>query len=186
LAFVLLLQGRDEDDLLVLQLKQAVTSVLEPYTAASTLPVHSQRVVVGQRLMQAATDAFLGATEGPDRSYYVRQLRDMKWSPDPLKMSKDAYSTYARLCGAALARGHARTGDSVAIASYIGKGNRFDRAIQCFSDAYTEQNDRDYRTYVQAIADGVVGTATADEDTQVISLQAEPDGSVQVTTASDT
>lgn len=120
LAFVLLLQGRDENDLLVLQMKQAVRSVLEPFTTSSALPSPGQRVVAGQRITQAATDAFLGHTEGPDRSYYVRQLRDMKWSPDPLSMTTDEYTAYAGLCGAALARAHARSGDSVAIAAYLG------------------------------------------------------------------
>lgn len=182
LAFVVLLQGRDEDDLLVLQLKQAVPSVLEPFTAPSAYPTHGQRVVAGQRLIQATTDAFLGTTEGPDRSYYVRQLRDMKWSPDPMEMSKDAYSTYAGLCGAALARAHARSGDSVAIAGYLGDGDSFDRAIQEFAGAYTEQNARDFLAYTQAITEGTVAMPEESGSSTSIRLESAPDGSVRVTT----
>jgi uncharacterized protein (DUF2252 family) len=183
LAFVVLLQGRDEDDLLVLQLKQAVTSVLEPFTAPSAFPTHGQRVVAGQRLIQATTDAFLGFTEGPDRDYYVRQLRDMKWSPDPLEMSKDAYSTYAGLCGATLARAHARSGDSVAIAAYLGSSDAFDRAIQDFADAYAQQNDADFAAYTKAIAEGAVSMPTGSESSARIVLNSKDDGSVSVTSA---
>ena len=183
LAFVLLLQGRDDDDLLVLQLKQAVTSVLEPFTAPSRFTTHGKRVVAGQRLMQAATDAFLGSTEGPDRSYYVRQLRDMKWSPDPLKMNKDGYATYAGLCGAALARAHARSGDSVAIAAYLGSGEAFDRAIQAFSDAYSQQNAADFTTYTAAIASGAVSVPAKGAATTAIRLDSSDGTSVRVTSA---
>jgi uncharacterized protein (DUF2252 family) len=183
LAFVLLLQGRDEDDLLVLQLKQAVTSVLEQFTAPSRFTHHGQRVVAGQRLMQAATDAFLGSTEGPDRSYYVRQLRDMKWSPDPLKMNKDRYATYASLCGAALARAHARSGDSVAIAAYLGSGEAFDRAIQVFSDAYSQQNDADFTVYTAAIASGEVSIPDDGSASTAIRLDSADGKSVRVTSA---
>lgn len=180
LAFVLLLQGRDEDDLLVLQLKQAVSSVLEPITASSAYPTHGKRVVAGQRLIQASTDAFLGSTEGPDRSYYVRQLRDMKWSPDPMEMSKDAYSTYAGLCGAALARAHARSGDSLAITGYLGSGDAFDRAIQEFAGAYAEQNARDFHEYTRAIAEGVVSMPAQSDSSARVRLESTPDGSVHV------
>lgn len=183
LAFVLLLQGRDENDLLVLQIKQAVTSVLEPFTKPSTLPTPGQRVVAGQRIIQAATDAFLGYTDGPDRSYYVRQLRDMKWSPDPLSMGKDAYTTYAGLCGAALARSHARSGDSVAIAAYLGSGDVFERAIQDFANAYTRQNDADFAIYTRSIADGTVSAKAESENSTRIMLHSADDGSVSVTSA---
>ena len=183
LAFVLLLQGRDEDDLLVLQIKQAVASVLEPYTSTSVYPSHGQRVVSGQRIIQAATDAFLGYTDGPERSYYVRQLRDMKWSPDPLEMTPEAYSTYAGLCGAALARAHCRSGDSVALAAYLGSGDTFDRAIQEFSNAYTQQNERDYHAYMQAIANHIVSMPDGAFSAQ-IQLRSTKDGSVQVEGAS--
>ena len=181
LAFVLLLQGRDENDLLVLQIKQAVTSVLEPYTSPSIYSTHGERVVAGQRIIQATTDAFLGFTEGPDRSYYVRQLRDMKWSPDPLALSQGAYETYAGLCGAALARAHARSGDSVAIASYMGTSDSFDNAIQEFSSDYTEQTLADFATYAQAIASGAVVTTTESHQSTRVVLKERQDGSIQVT-----
>lgn len=163
LAFVLLLQGRDDDDLLVLQMKQAVASVLEPYTAPSTWPSHGARVVAGQRLIQAATDAFLGYVVGPEgRNFYVRQLRDMKWSPDPLAMTVDGYRGYAGLCGLTLARAHARSGDAVAISSYVGGSSAFPRAISAFADAYTAQNLADYGTYCAAVqADFVNATSSA-------------------------
>lgn len=183
LAFVLLLQGRDENDLLVLQIKQAVQSVLEPFTAASTLATPGQRVVAGQRIVQASTDAFLGSTQGPDRSYYVRQLRDMKWSPDPLSMSKEAYTTYAGLCGAALARAHARSGDSVAIAAYLGSSDNFGRAIQEFADAYSQQNARDFNTYTKAINEGRVTATTDAQSSTRIALKADDHGTVHVTAA---
>ena len=181
LAFVLLLQGRDENDLLVLQIKQAVRSVLEPFTAPSKLPTPGQRVVAGQRITQASTDAFLGHTEGPSRSYYVRQLRDMKWSPDPLTMSKEAYAIYAGLCGAALARAHARSGDSVAIAAYLGSSDAFDQAITEFSAAYTLQNAHDFATYTKAISDGLVDISNDAQDATRIALKSGTDGVVHVT-----
>jgi len=167
LAFVMLLQGRGKDDLLVLQIKQAVTSVLEPYTAPSTWPSHGRRVVAGQRLMQAATDAFLGWTTGPQgRSYYVRQLRDMKWAPDVSSMRAKGLLAYAGMCGATLARAHARSGDSIALASYMGDSPRFDAAMQAFALTYAEQNALDFAAYAKAIADGTVAT-TRDETTAV-------------------
>ena len=181
LAFVLLLQGRDENDLLVLQIKQAVTSVLEPYTSSSAYSTHGERVVAGQRIIQAATDAFLGFTEGPDRSYYVRQLRDMKWSPDPLSLDQPAYEKYAGLCGTALARAHARSGDSVAIAAYVGSSDSFDNAIQQFASDYTQQTLADFATYTQAIASGVVSATTDTHNAARIVLKERHDGSVQVT-----
>ena len=184
LAFVLLLQGRDENDLLVLQIKEAVTSVLEPYTSPSVYSTHGERVVAGQRIIQAATDAFLGSTDGPDRSYYVRQLRDMKWSPDPLAMSQSDYDSYAGLCGAALARAHARSGDSVAIASYLGSSEAFDGAIQEFAGRYTQQTLADFARYTKAIAAGDVSTASESQQSTRVVLKAAADGSVHVTSES--
>lgn len=173
LAFVMLLQGRSDDDLLVLQIKQAVTSVLEPYTAPSKWSTHSRRVVAGQRLMQAATDAFLGWTSGPmGRTYYVRQLRDMKWAPDATTMPAKALLAYATVCGATLARAHARSGDSVALSAYLGDSERFDAALQSFALTYAEQNDRDFRAYSAAIEAGTVET-TKDE-TQAVRLAWQP------------
>ena len=148
LAYVLLLQGRDENDLLVLQIKQAVASVLEQFTEPSRWPSHGARVVAGQRLLQAATDAFLGFVVGPHgRNYYVRQIRDMKWSPDPLAMTVDGYRGYAALCGLTLARAHARTGDAIAISAYLGDSRAFDKAIRAFAEAYTAQTHADYKAY---------------------------------------
>ena len=120
LAFVVLLRGRDEDDLMVLQVKQAQASVLEAYTRKSTFSKHGHRVVTGQRLIQAASDSFLGWIDGPGgRSFYVRQLRDMKWSPDPAWLTGERLIDYAQLCGSTLARAHARSGDAIAISAYL-------------------------------------------------------------------
>jgi uncharacterized protein (DUF2252 family) len=174
LAFVALMQGRSEDDLLVVQLKEAVASVLEPYTAPSTWPTHGKRVVAGQRLMQAATDAFLGWTQGPhDRSYYVRQLRDMKWGPNVAAMPERGLLAYASICGAALARAHARSGDSIAITAYLGDSDRFDAALQSFALQYAEQNAQDYARYMAAIADGTV--VAADDPNRPVRLTLVPD-----------
>jgi uncharacterized protein (DUF2252 family) len=155
LAFVLLLRGRDEDDLMVLQVKQAQASVLEAYTRTSAYTKHGHRVVAGQRLMQAASDSFLGWIDGPrGRSFYVRQLRDMKWSPDPSTLTKERLGRYAVLCGHTLARAHARSGDSIAISAYLGTGTSFDKAIRSFAESYADQSERDYAEFTRAIADG--------------------------------
>ena len=155
LAFVLLLRGRDEDDLMVLQVKQAQASVLEAYTRKSAFSKHGHRVVTGQRLMQAASDSFLGWIDGPaGRSFYVRQLRDMKWSPDPATLNKKRIGRYAVLCGHALARAHARSGDAIAISAYLGTGNAFDKAITAFAESYADQTEQDFAAFTTAIADG--------------------------------
>lgn len=182
LAFVLLLQGRDENDLLVLQSKQAVQSVLEPFTEKSEWPTHGKRVVAGQRLIQASTDAFLGTTEGPrGKSYYVRQLRDMKWGPDPLAMGREAYQSYASLCGLALARAHARSGDSVAIASYVGSSDTFDKAVSEFAQAYAAQTDVDYARYSSAIRSGEVSVSGDTAGPVRVRLATSADGITTVT-----
>ena len=155
LAFVVLLRGRDEDDLMVLQVKQAQASVLEAYTRKSAYTKHGHRVVTGQRLMQAASDSFLGWIDGPaGRSFYVRQLRDMKWSPDPATLNKKGIGRYAVLCGHALARAHARSGDAIAISAYLGTGKRFDKAITAFAESYADQTEQDFAAFTTAIADG--------------------------------
>ena len=155
LAFVLLLRGRDEDDLMVLQVKQAQASVLEAFTRRSVFTKHGHRVVAGQRMMQAASDSFLGWIDGPaGRSFYVRQLRDMKWSPDPSSLSSQRLRRYAVLCGHTLAQAHARSGDSIAISAYLGTGGSFDKAVRAFAQAYAEQSERDFAQFTQAIADG--------------------------------
>ena len=146
LAFVVLLRGRDEDDLMVLQVKQAQASVLEAYTRKSAYTKHGHRVVTGQRLMQAASDSFLGWIDGPaGRSFYVRQLRDMKWSPDPATLNKKGIGRYAVLCGHTLARAHARSGDAIAISAYLGTGKSFDKAITAFAESYADQTEQGLR-----------------------------------------
>jgi uncharacterized protein (DUF2252 family) len=158
-CYIHLLLGRDHNDPLFLQAKEAQESVLERFVGKSTYPHHGQRVVMGQRLMQAATDIFLGwvRVTGPDgvaRDYYVRQFQDWKGSADVDNMLVPGATIYARICGATLARAHARWGDRVAIASYLGKGDAFDRAIADFSAAYADQNEKDYEAFAAAVKSG--------------------------------
>ena len=158
-CYILLFTGRDNDDPLFLQVKEAQASVLEPYAGASTFPHHGQRVVMGQRLMQAATDIFLGwqrikGLDGVTRDYYVRQFHDWKGGPDVDELQVPGATFYARVCGATLARAHARWGDRVAIASYLGKGEVFDRAIAGFAASYADQNERDYAAFEEAVRSG--------------------------------
>lgn len=155
LAWVLLLQGRDPDDILVLQMKQAQKSVLEPYTVPSVYAHSGERVVQGQRLTQAASDSFLGWVSGAlGRQYYVRQLRDMKWSPDPSTFRPTGLTNYAELCGHVLARAHARSGDAVAMAAYLGNSTTFDDAIASFALSYADQVQEDFASFQTAVADG--------------------------------
>ena len=149
-AWIVLLLGKDREDPLFLQAKEAQTSVLEPFAGASPYRNHGRRVVEGQRLMQAASDVFLGwvATRGLDderRCFYVRQLWDGKGSAEVERMSPPDLAVYAALCGEALARAHARSGDRAAIASYLGKGDAFDKALARFAEAYADQNERDFQ-----------------------------------------
>ncbi|HET9675877.1 MAG TPA: DUF2252 domain-containing protein [Solirubrobacterales bacterium] len=160
-AWIVLLLGRDSGDPLFLQAKEAQASVLEPYVGASPYRNHGRRVVEGQRLMQAASDVFLGwvATKGIDderRSFYVRQLWDGKASADVERMSPEDLAIYASLCGEALARAHARSGDRVGIASYLGSGEAFDRALARFAEAYADQNERDFERLAGAVAGGEI------------------------------
>ena len=145
-AFMVLLQGRDTGDPLFLQVKEATRSVLEEHLPKSRYRTPGQRVVEGQRLMQAASDIFLGWTKGiqDDRFYYWRQLRDMKASAVVEAMTPFAMTVYARMCGWTLAHAHARSGDPVAIAAYLGAEDDLDRAITKFSERYADQNSRDY------------------------------------------
>ncbi len=172
LAFVLLMRGRDEDDLLVLQVKQAQASVLEAYTKKSAFSKHGHRVVAGQRLMQAASDSFLGWIDGPGgRSFYVRQLRDMKWSPDPATLTAERLPRFAALCGHTLARAHARSGDAIAIGAYLGGGRTFDKAIAAFATSYADQVDVDFGAFTSAIARGDMAaheSATGSEATTAV------------------
>jgi uncharacterized protein (DUF2252 family) len=154
-CYVALLQGRDHDDPLILQVKQAERSVLEPHSGRSPYRNSGRRVVAGQRLMQAASDIFLGWGRDDDgHDYYWRQLHDMKWSADLTRFSFDQLNAYGRLCASALARAHARAGNRVAIATYLGKGDRFDRAIADFSLSYAEQAQKDHQAFLNAIASG--------------------------------
>ena len=172
-AWVVLLQGRDPDDLLVLQGKEAVHSVLEPYTGASQFDHMGQRVVNGQRLMQAASDAFLGWITGfRGREYYVRQLRDMKWSPDLAKLSPAVMVGYAELCGRTLAHGHARSGDAVAIAGYLATSEKFDESVSVFATKYTARVQADYHEYLAAISDGRVSVAAESSLTKEMIIRA--------------
>lgn len=155
-AFIVLLQGRDAGDPLFLQAKEATASVLEPYLSRSRYRSHGERVVQGQRMMQAASDIFLGWTQGPrgDHHFYWRQLRDMKGSADVDDMSPTGMAYYARICGWTLARAHARSGDPVAIAAYLGGGTAFEKAITNFARRYADQNERDHEAFVKAIRSG--------------------------------
>jgi uncharacterized protein (DUF2252 family) len=155
--YVALLEGRDEDDPLFLQVKEAEASVLESHLPKSTYKNHGQRVVAGQRLMQAASDIFLGWLRGPGgRDFYWRQLRDMKGSAKIEGMSPDELVQYASLCGWVLARAHARSGDRVQIAAYLGKSERFDGAIADFAKAYADQTERDHAALCAAVKSGKV------------------------------
>jgi len=158
-AWVVLLTGADDDDPLFLQAKEAEASVLEPYAGASVYANHGQRVVEGQRLMQAASDIFLGwcrvvGIDGRQRDFYVRQLWDWKRSAEVERLTPTGLEVYARICGQTLARAHARSGDRFAIAAYLGGSDSFDEAIADFSEAYSEQNLRDHEALVAAIGSG--------------------------------
>ena len=155
-AFIVLLEGRDAHDPLFLQIKEATASVLEPYVRKSRYRQHGERVVQGQRMMQAASDIYLGWTKAPDgsRHFYWRQLRDMKGSADVESMAPVALKFYGQTCGWTLARAHARSGDPVAIAACLGGSDVFDRAVTDFSHRYADQNERDYEEFVKAIHSG--------------------------------
>jgi uncharacterized protein (DUF2252 family) len=154
-AWIVLMLGSESGDPLFLQAKEAGPSVLEPYVGESEYDNHGRRVVEGQRLMQAASDIFLGwvAAQGLDsqaRCFYVRQLWDGKGSVDVERVSPGELGLYGALCGCTLARAHARSGDRVAIASYLGRGNAFDRAMAEFAERYADQNERDYEAMLEA------------------------------------
>jgi uncharacterized protein (DUF2252 family) len=155
-CFIVLLQGRDAGDPLFLQIKEATASVLEEYAGQSRYKHHGERVVWGQRMMQAASDIYLGWTTGLDvqRHYYWRQLRDMKGSVDVEAMVPVGLGYYARICGWTLARAHARSGDPVAIAEYLGGGDDFDTSITDFARRYADQNEQDHQEFVDAVRSG--------------------------------
>jgi uncharacterized protein (DUF2252 family) len=165
-AWIALFFGRDGQDPLFLQVKEAEESVLEEHLGKSVYKNHGQRVVVGQRLMQATSDIFLGwlhvkaGMDGVARDFYGRQLKDWKGSAEIEQMVPSGMAAYGRLCGWTLARAHSRSGDRIAIASYLGGGNTFDRAILEFSKAYAEQNEADYDALVQAVRSGRIKAET--------------------------
>jgi uncharacterized protein (DUF2252 family) len=158
-CYILLLMGRDHNDPLFLQVKEAQASVLERFVGPSTFQHHGERVVAGQRLMQAATDIFLGwqrikGLDGVTRDYYVRQFHDWKGGAEVELLLPPGAAFYARLCGATLARAHARWGDRIAVAAYLGKGDAFDQAIADFSATYADQNEQDYQAFAAAVKAG--------------------------------
>jgi uncharacterized protein (DUF2252 family) len=164
-AWIVLFQGQDESDPLMLQIKEAKESVLAPFAGASRYPNMGQRVVEGQRLMQASSDIFLGWSRGPvvdgaQRDFYVRQLWDWKLSTDIGRQTPGRLSIIGQICGWTLARAHARSGDSIAIGSYLGRRPVFDDALAAFAEAYADQNERDHARLVQAIRDGALPAVT--------------------------
>jgi uncharacterized protein (DUF2252 family) len=164
-AWIALMIGRDDADPLFLQLKEAEASVLEPFLGKSELANHGERVVEGQRLMQSASDLMLGwvqvqRPDGPVRDFYVRQLWDAKGSAIVEAMTPRVMTTYAKLCGWTLARAHARSGDAIAIAGYLGSGDVFDRALASFAEAYADQNERDYDAIRRAVESGRIVAET--------------------------
>ncbi|MGO9792935.1 MAG: DUF2252 domain-containing protein [Solirubrobacteraceae bacterium] len=165
-AWIALMLGRNDQDPLFLQLKEAEASVLEEFLGPSKFANHGERVVTGQRLMQASSDIFLGwlhvdaGIDGKARDFYGRQLRDWKGSAEIEQMIPEGVRLYGGLCGWTLARAHARSGDRIAIASYLGNGPSFDRAILEFSKAYAEQNERDYQTLSAAVNTGTITAQT--------------------------
>ena len=164
-SWVLLMQGIDGRDPLLLQAKEAQASVLEPFTGAGPWANHAQRVVDGQHLIQATSDIFLGWNSTADEDgagidYYIRQLRDWKGSGAPDEMDLRHMAAYGRMCAWTLARAHARSGDRVAIAAYLGSGTAFDRAVVEFADAYADRNEDDYAALRQAVATGRLTATT--------------------------
>jgi uncharacterized protein (DUF2252 family) len=158
-VWIVLLEGRDVGDPLVLQVKEAEASVLEAHLGPSTFDHHGRRVVEGQRLMQAASDIFLGwlrtvGLDGQERDFYVRQMWDGKTSADVESLGHDELVEYAKLCGATLARAHARSGDRIAIAAYLGGGPSFERALPAFAETYADQNERDHAALCAAVEAG--------------------------------
>jgi uncharacterized protein (DUF2252 family) len=155
-CFITYWQGNEDGDPLFLQVKQAGASLLEPYLGRSEYEHPGQRVITGQRLMQATSDIFLGYAHSTGHDYFVRQLYDMKGSANLEHIPALYLKRYAALCGAVLARAHARTGDAAQIAGYLGKSDQFDAALTAFAVRYADQNDADYAAFQQAAKDGRV------------------------------
>ncbi|MER5436557.1 DUF2252 domain-containing protein [Streptomyces sp. NPDC002588] len=160
-CWIVLLLGRDDQDPLFLQAKEADDSVLAPYAGSAGFRTQGERVVAGQRLMQATSDIFLGweratGIDGRRRDFYVRQLRDWKGIAVAENMSPKRMAVFGQVCGATLARAHARSGDRIAIASYLGRGDAFDRALASFAELYADQNEKDHQVLLDAIESGRV------------------------------
>ncbi|NKQ25389.1 DUF2252 domain-containing protein [Streptomyces galbus] len=165
-CWIVLLLGKDDEDPLFLQAKEADESVLAPYAGASAYATQGERVVSGQRLMQATSDIFLGwervqGIDGRRRDFYVRQLRDWKGIAVTETMAPRTMAVFARLCGATLARAHARSGDRIALASYLGRGDVFDRALAVFAERYADQNEKDHQALLDAVRTGRVAAEAA-------------------------
>ncbi|WP_428956468.1 DUF2252 domain-containing protein [Streptomyces sp. cg35] len=165
-CWIVLLLGRDDRDPLLLQAKEAQTSALAEFAGRSRHTNQGERVVAGQRLMQATSDMFLGwervhGLDGAERDFYVRQLRDWKAIPQADLMTPDEMRLFGRLCGATLARAHARSGDRIAIAAYLGRSDVFDRAVADFAEAYADQNARDHEALAAAVRTGRVSAMSA-------------------------
>jgi hypothetical protein len=157
--------GSDGRDPLLLQAKEAQESVMAQFVGKSRYTNQGERVVAGQHLMQASSDIFLGwdhvtGVDGVQRDFYIRQLRDWKGSVDTDVMIPQSMGVYGRLCGWTLARAHARSGDRIAIAAYLGSGKSFDNAIASFAETYADQNERDYDALRKAAADGRIAVET--------------------------
>jgi uncharacterized protein (DUF2252 family) len=165
-AWIVLMLGRDDGDPLFLQAKEAQASVLEPFLGRSQFSNHGQRVVEGQRLIQAASDIMLGwirtesGLDGVSRDFYLRQLWDAKGSALVETMSPGMMGIYAQVCGWTLAKAHARSGDAVAIATYIGTSDAMDRALAAFAETYADQNERDYAALRDAVSAGQLEAQT--------------------------
>ncbi len=164
-CWMVLMVGNGDADPLILQLKEATTSVLAPYLGPTEFEHEGRRVVVGQRLMQAASDILLGwyrikTFEGVERDFYVRQLWDGKFSANIDTISPAGLVGYAELCGWTLGRAHARSGDRVAIAGYLGRGRPFEEAVAAFARSYADQNERDWRSLMAAVGDGRIQAVT--------------------------
>ncbi|WP_432138334.1 MULTISPECIES: DUF2252 domain-containing protein [unclassified Streptomyces] len=165
-CWIILMLGKDDEDPLFLQAKEADESVLAPYLGDSAFRTQGERVVAGQRLMQATSDIFLGwervqGLDGRRRDFYVRQLRDWKGIAVAESMSPKRMALFGRLCGATLARAHARSGDRIAIASYLGGGQAFDRALAAFAELYADRNEKDHQALVDAVRAGRVPAEAA-------------------------
>jgi uncharacterized protein (DUF2252 family) len=166
-TWILLMVGRDDADPLFLQFKEAQASVLEPFLGKSRYSQHGQRVVEGQRMMQAAPDVLLGwerivTIDGEQRDFYIRQLWDSKGSAEIEVMDPSGLEAYGTICGWTLARAHARSGDRLAIASYLGASDAFDRAMTAFAETYADQNGRDFRALQDAVDSGRISAAAVE------------------------